>query len=76
MEVLTVKRLIECLSQLDGDLEIYTAKDAEGNGYNPLYWEPGEEFALDTDYGVEIIHESDVEDGTYDIEDLKKVVVL
>jgi len=33
-----VKELIEKLKVIDGELEIYLQKDAEGNGYESLYY--------------------------------------
>lgn len=36
----TVGNLIEALQELDQYLEVITAKDDEGNGYNSLYFAP------------------------------------
>lgn len=37
---MTVAELIGHLEKFPGDLEVMTAIDAEGNGYNPLYYHP------------------------------------
>lgn len=33
---MTVNELIAQLQKLDGELQVYKAKDAEGNGYDPV----------------------------------------
>jgi len=52
-----VKDLVKALQELDQELEVITAKDAEGNGYNSLYYLPSnvycpelEESWIDTVY--------------------------
>lgn len=37
---MTVEELIGHLKELPQDLQVITAKDAEGNGYNVLYYVP------------------------------------
>lgn len=35
--MVTIKELIEHLQQFDPEMEVITAKDEEGNGYNNIY---------------------------------------
>ncbi len=41
---MTVKELIEHLQELGQDAIVFTAMDDEGNGYNEVYFDPGEWF--------------------------------
>jgi len=67
-----VKELIEHLQKLDQDLEVYTAKDAESNGYNSVYYEPGVLWARgDKDYDIEVCGEEDLE-SEYDEDERKE----
>jgi hypothetical protein len=74
---LKVKELIECLQGLDPELEVYVARDAEGNGFNFCNgaWEyfttstrPGAYFIDD------VLAEEDV--AEYEADDIRKVVVI
>lgn len=37
---MNVRELIKHLNDLPGNLQVYTAIDAEGNGYNSFEWAP------------------------------------
>lgn len=72
--MIRVKQLIERLSVFDPDLEVITAKDEEGNGFNEIYADyigtsnyDGDGLANDEDIGGE--------DGYYP-GDFRKVVVI
>lgn len=70
-----VKELIEHLQKLDPELEVYTAKDEEGNGYNQTYFAPSEEYAFIDGREIDVLHPDDV--GTeYDKRDLTRIVVI
>ncbi len=76
---MNVRELIEHLSKLDPELEVYTAIDAEGNGYNSLYYTPGIMFApkFPNMYRLdEVFDEDDIEDSGYELEELTRIVVI
>ena len=76
---MNVRTLIEHLSKLDPELDVYTAVDAEGNSYNQVYFEPSVMFSpRDTNMHriEEVFSEEDIEDSGYDVEDLVQVVVI
>lgn len=74
-----VKTLIEHLSKLDPEMDVYTAKDAEGNGYNQVYFEPTVMLTPTNDekhYVDEVFNEEDLNDCGYDEDELTRIVVI
>lgn len=60
-----IKELVAHLLEMDQELDVYTAKDAEGNGYNRVNYEPEVRFILEEDVGSHYL------DSAYDPEDWK-----
>lgn len=76
---MNVRELIEHLSKLDPELEVYTAIDAEGNGYNSVHYTPGIMFTPieDKPYRLdEVFDEDDIEDSGYELDELMQIVVI
>lgn len=76
---MTVAQLIEHLSKLKPELEVYTAIDEEGNGYNEVWFEPTVMLAMDEGRDVSIynLDERDwLEEEGYDISEIREVVVI
>lgn len=77
-----VKELIKELLEMDQELEVWTAKDPEGNGYNPLYYSPTVMYTYkdDEDFidGSNMIGAQEVDDEEFGIplDERKAVVVL
>lgn len=74
-----VKDLVAHLLQLDQELDVYTAKDAEGNGYSQVYFEPTIMFtptSTNKHYVEEVFDETDIEDSGYDEDELSPIVVI
>jgi len=66
-----IKNLQQALS-LYGDCEVITSKDAEGNGYNNVYYEPSVMYRnSDYDYW----NEEDMEEDD-NIDDYEKVICV
>lgn len=72
-----VKELVESLLEIDQELEVYTAIDDEGNGYNHLHYHPGvfkvrkedaSDYRLDAIYTEEDLA-SEIEEGNIDEDD-------
>jgi len=72
-----VKELVESLLEIDQELEVYTAIDDEGNGYNHLHYHPGvfkarkdelEDHRLDSVYTEEDLA-SEIAEGYIDEDD-------
>jgi len=72
------RELIEHLQKLDPEMVVYTAIDAEGNGYNEVYFEPTVMVAVKTNHGVEIMNddEDELDDSGYDESDFQRVIVI
>lgn len=77
---MNVRELIEKLKLLDQDLEVYTAIDEEGNGYNSVYFDPTVMWARgERDADMEVSSEENFEDDYPDEEDrdeFRKIVVI
>lgn len=76
---MTVAQLIEHLSKLKPDLEVYTAIDDEGNGYNEMYFEPTVMLMRYDGRDAEMYSTEDLDDleaDGVDISELVEVVVL
>lgn len=81
-----VSELIEELKEIletEGDLEIYTAVDAEGNGYNQLHYAPtamyrekGDDYRPGFMYNIDELHEDHQDDPEGWEGDYVKVCVL
>lgn len=75
-----VRELVEHLLKLDQELEVYTAIDAEGNGYNSVYFEPSVSYAANINgrsREIEVFNDlEEAEDGGYDEDDLTQIVII
>lgn len=74
-----INNLIKIRDEHDlGNLEVYTARDEEGNGYDPIYFHPSIYFANKHDKHDIISEESFSEMESYDQEtdDYEKIVVV
>lgn len=70
---MTIKELKDKISHLDDNLEVYIARDEEGNGFSSLYSVETEHIYND-DYDIEVIHEDNLED--YGDDHVKEGIVL
>lgn len=72
---MTIKELKSAIKDLDDNLEVYVARDEEGNGFNNLY-SVDVENVYDNSYtgDIEVVHKDDLED--YDPGYVKDGVVL
>jgi len=72
---MTVKELIEQLSEMDPDRIVIVSKDSEGNGYSPLCDVATAVYIAETTWsgeiGLEELTEEDIQQG-YDEEDVKE----
>lgn len=75
---MTVAELIEHLSKLNPNLDVYTAIDSEGNGYNSVYYAPSECFATIDNREVTVYSEEDFDDNVigFGRDDCIKIVVI
>lgn len=68
----TVKEVIEKLSKCDPNLEVFAAKDEEGNGYNEVdVYYIGESYWVDDGYEGNPVHPDDVD--SYDLDELTRL---
>jgi len=76
--MLLSEHIRECqeLFDLHGDQECYTAKDAEGNGYEPVYYGPGAVFVRNEDNELEVIPEGNWEEIIEDDPDMKDELIV
>jgi hypothetical protein len=51
---MTVQDLIDYLTGLSGNMPVILAKDAEGNGFSPLYVADTEHYVANTTYSGEL----------------------
>jgi hypothetical protein len=78
---MNVRELIEELSKLDPDLEVFSAADSEGNYYNRVYYSPT---VMVTPIGesrsrIDEVYNDDpdeLEDSGYEPDDLMRIVVI
>ena len=66
-----VKELIEKLLTLNPNLQVWVAKDAEGNAFDDLHFV---ETSAVSEYDYSVVHPDDV--GNYDDGELTEAVVL
>lgn len=74
------RELITLLQRMDPELETFTAIDAEGNGYNPVYFDPEVMVAVLNDEGkvIDVLNDDqmELEDSGYDESQFKRIIVI
>ena len=77
---MTVQELIEKLKKFPPEMEVWTAIDDEGNGYNELSYDPTVMVTpIDSKYRTDEMLNDDpgeLEESGYDPDELKRVIVL
>ena len=74
MKISEMIKNLEAVMLANGDLECWYAKDDEGNGYSPIYWEPSVYYV--NNYG-DVFQEEDLECGDEeDIAELKHICIV
>jgi hypothetical protein len=77
---MNVGELLGMLRKFPPEMEVWTAIDAEGNGYNEMYYEPTVMVTpLDSKYSTDQMYNDEpgeLEDCGLDPDEIKRVLVL